>query len=883
MHIGETCWRSVRVLACVAASFGAVLMLGRLARQTIEPVSEAVPTKPTPAPPPANQKARRPAPPPEPDPASSRSIRIAYRDLVDTNQLTQSGRSLGDTIAQLARSSQQHLRGQVQPFLDRFSELLPQTLDAVEGVGEWPRSSLADAFPPGSPQPAWAALVRSGRFVVTDDGDACASVFVPGDDPKTAYVTSYSVVRHALRTLLPPGSLSLKVRVYAYTNDYAACELRLWLDPFIVEAREFPPPEPRIPLDLNSLKKFFAQCAELTGGIIDARDELVLAGKQGNPPTLVLTNPVTLADLAVAYRAVFHAGDNQAFVSLDPHRDPTRVTVNFGGFLEDTHIGWTVLEADKRFKTISAGLDPTSLVDVRRWIRTSMPTFATISEREICMIDGKRSDWEETRFWYYPDSVEIQSSPALQQCAIAKAQFTADAERSRGDFRSEDQFREHRKTKLSPAVSTNIHHLNANYDSYGKLFQELQELASVARLMGVCVWLKKANAVRTDLDELLAVELPAFATPREKEQLVYAATATTSEGVSLKDLAEVAAQSSVSNLAPDLTNTLSEVFKTDEMLARYLEMASGAGAMPREDRKPSERWLGEAQRYRKLYGSYKIADLMLNENSLRAFTVVRGTAVEPPARPDLAEAEDSLRKVEAQLKWLTSLRDEMSERMQRSPAVEKLNQTDYDELERQIPLVEAERDRQQEALAAKQEGISRRYYYGIAGGISLIPREFRLLRVPAGTPLLGLVRQVATMAVTVSNFTGVTWVRSANNGTRSIQQNWQLSRSWALENRSLSGEVVLSSLSTKGGWQYWRAAWETSLDWRDQTVRGKTATRRHYDSAKQTLTLTTFEDGKPRECVRGQSDGQRLMRFQRYLQEDNVALQSPPPWWQNEL
>ena len=229
-------------------------------------------------------------------------------------------------------------------------------------------------------------MLKGGKIVVTDDGNGVASVFALGNDAKQAYNSSYSVVRHILAALLPSGGQPLKVRVFAYQNDYANCELKLCLDPFEIEATDFPTPPGKTPLDLDSLREFFSQGAELAGGSIDAKNNLILVGKKGAKQTLA-SEPVELADLAVAYRAVFHAGDNQAFISLDPHRNPTLVNVNFGGFLEDTRIGSVVLEADKRFKTITSGLDPTSFADLRNDIRASVPDFASVDERDLTMPD----------------------------------------------------------------------------------------------------------------------------------------------------------------------------------------------------------------------------------------------------------------------------------------------------------------------------------------------------------------------------------------------------------------------------------------------------------------------------------------------------------------
>ena len=118
--------------------------------------------------------------------------------------------------------------------------------------------------------------------------------------------------------------------------------------------------------------------------------------------------------------------------------------------------------------------------------------------------------------------MEIEASLDYRQGVIAKAQFTADAERSKDDFGSTLEFDQSKKSRLSPAIQMNITDLNQNYSQYASFFPELRELSTVARLMGLCIWLQKANLNQLDLDELLTVELPPVQTPREKRQLIAA-------------------------------------------------------------------------------------------------------------------------------------------------------------------------------------------------------------------------------------------------------------------------------------------------------------------------------------------------------------------------
>ena len=165
-------------------------------------------------------------------------------------------------------------------------------------------------------------------------GRAAPASFSPGEDPRAAYRRAYSVLRHPLNVLLPAGG-QLEVEVFAYRNDYASAELTLFTLPYRFRAKAFPPQG--VPLDLAGLVYPSGRKADSRARSWPPAKGSFYASR-GPRPTLSGL-PVTLADFAVAYRAVFHAGDTEAFVSLDRHPDPTLAAVNFGGLLEDTRVG----------------------------------------------------------------------------------------------------------------------------------------------------------------------------------------------------------------------------------------------------------------------------------------------------------------------------------------------------------------------------------------------------------------------------------------------------------------------------------------------------------------------------------------------------------------
>ena len=443
-------------------------------------------------------------------------IKVEYGNLLDKDAIIRTGDRLVDSLGEVA------LRGAVQPHIDKYSYLLQYAVEMLNGPDPYPHQDVVDNYPIGSKQPAWVAIFRGGRIVVWADYRNHARLFLPGGSPRQAYESHYPIVRHCLKALLPEDGSSLNVEVFSYQHDYGRSELSLNDSPYGFEATDFASPQ-GLPLDLGGLAQFFMSGGHLEGIQLDDREGLILYSRAGERATLA-GQPVSLSDLAVAYRAVFHAGDNEAFISLDPHLDPTKVTVNFGGFLEDTRIGSVVLEADKRFKTIASGLDPNTTKDIRNSTRAFIPSFLAGNEREL--LDGSDfgdEGWIGTRYWFYPDSIEVEADAAMRYGRVARPRFTADAERSQEDFATPLEFEAKKRTALLPSIRECIDHVNSCYEDYEKAYREIRELTTVARLMGVCSWLKQADTRNLDLDALLSLEVPPLRTERDRTQMISVA------------------------------------------------------------------------------------------------------------------------------------------------------------------------------------------------------------------------------------------------------------------------------------------------------------------------------------------------------------------------
>jgi hypothetical protein len=644
------------------------------------------------------------------------SIAVSYADLIDASAVTRTGRRLGDALGD-TRTPRAHL----QPFLDGYSSLLPYVVEMVFGADPAPRRDILERWPPGSPQPAWVALFRGGKYRAVADGEGRVRLFLPGDDAAGAWRSHYPVVRHCLAALARPGGAPLSVEVFAYRNDYRKRELRLSLRPATVSASAFPPD--RAPLDVTALDDFFRQGGRLEGAQLDPDEGLVLFANPEQRDTLAGA-PVSLGDLAVAYRAVFHAGDNDAFVSLDPNADPSLATVNFGGYLEDTRVGAVVLAADRRFKTVCSGLDPVSHRDVRQEIRRQIPAFLTNSERGFLDRGAPTASvWVTTRYWFYPESISVDVDPAEGFAVITKPRFTADAERIGEGFESADARK--KRAALPAVIRENIRSINAFYARYSAAFPEIGELAAVARLMAVSTWLERSDTSQIDLDALLGVELPAAPTPRVLERLISTEHIAVPPGEEVTE-EMVRDRSGAFYLSPMLQRTVGDFFGNPKTFAAYLCIARKAQKRPCSAYEEEAAALFEARR------DTPLRALLASDQDLMSLLEFLTTKIEYPLPPEGEAARAAEAADHEQLKRLTG----ELERVKR-------------EIDAGGETAAASLAGERERLEAEIGAIMKRYHEDrspssawrvrstiqVSGGISLRPDEFTIRATPSSPAL----------------------------------------------------------------------------------------------------------------------------------------------------
>lgn len=434
---------------------------------------------------------------------SSNWVTIAYSGLVNNSILTHSGETVGEIIQKIPNYTDD-LKGQVQKYLEPYSILCHDVLLSTIEPDTLPLVNILAHYPEGSEQAAWVDLFREGHFQLYYNNHLIR-VFLKGSNPNSSFEKYHSVIRHPIQDVINSKYTSIdNVKVYVFNNDYADTEIRLNTIPKVYTIDELDLSPKRKPIDLTSIEDFLSQGVILEAVEVDVNNDLYFYGRKAQKQTFA-GYPLSLSDIAVIYRSIFHYGNNAPYISLDKHEDNRYAKVNFGGHFENTRVGNVVLEADKLFKALVTGLDPNTHNLIKSKITKEVHDFLTEDERSLLENIGEAHT--QIRYWFYPDSIGTVTDGSIG--AVLTNQFLADVERM--DI----------KVSVSNAVRKTINHLNKKYSQYEKAEKTFQELSTVGRIMALINWLKGMNMDdRIELDGLLSVKIPAFVTPKKTKKML---------------------------------------------------------------------------------------------------------------------------------------------------------------------------------------------------------------------------------------------------------------------------------------------------------------------------------------------------------------------------
>ena len=368
------------------------------------------------------------------EPKANRWIRVDYGALVDGRRLTHSGEPVGVLLQRLGgrpmpaageRREDALAYRLLDPILEPYAFVLSDALDSTAQPSDLPMVEVGSLWEAGEAQPAWVELVRARRFLLESDGEghlraclpASALEGLPGDSPpgrddpveaaKAAWEEAWPVLRHALAgerrrlAVRRGGELPvLDVTVHAYRHVLARGAFDLGVVGWRTTVEDTGPRGGAPPLDVGQLKSILDRGLRIEGGRLEASGRIRWFTSQPDPKPTILGRAVTLADFAVAYRAVARGGNGEPYMSLDRAAAPHLADVNYGGRLRDTALGTVSLLADVRFKTFSVGVDLLGKGDVRDEVRLALPEFKTHLERFAADPSAGAILNQQTRFWF---------------------------------------------------------------------------------------------------------------------------------------------------------------------------------------------------------------------------------------------------------------------------------------------------------------------------------------------------------------------------------------------------------------------------------------------------------------------------------------------------
>ena len=434
-------------------------------------------------------------------------ITISYGNAVDKSTLTHSSERVGNVIQNIP-SYDDDYKGLVQQYLEPYSILCHDVLLYNIKPDTPPLINILAHYPIGSEQPAWVDLFREGHFQLYYNPQLIR-IFLKGDNPENSFEKYQSVIRHPIQDLINSEHLSIKnIEVYVFNNDYAKTEIRVNIIPATSTIDDLDLSPKHRSIDLGSIEELLSHGVALEAVEVDERNDIFFYGRSASDQTIA-GKPVSISDIAVIYRSIFHYGYNAPYISLDTHEDNRYAKVNFGGHLENTRVGHVVLEADKLFKALSTGIDPNTHEFVKSKITKHVPDFLTEDERGF--LEDVNEENTQVRYWFYPDEIGTVTNGSIG--VVQKHQFLADAERMDVE------------AQLDKATRKTIDHLNKYFIQYEKAENTYKELNTVGRMMALVNWLKEMNmGDGVELDDLLSVKIPAFSTS-EKTKKMLAITA----------------------------------------------------------------------------------------------------------------------------------------------------------------------------------------------------------------------------------------------------------------------------------------------------------------------------------------------------------------------
>lgn len=465
----------------------------------------------------------------------------------------------------------------------------------------------------------------------------------------------------------------------------------------------------------------------------------------------------------------------------------------------------------------------------------------------------------------------MESDFNYRYALIKKPQFTADAERSREDYANIEEFEKRKQIELNPSIRKNIDHLNQNYLLYAGAFPEIKDLMTVARLMGICAWLQKADTSGIDLDALLSVELPAYNTERTRTKLL-AVLSIASPIDKTTDLNYIKEQSSITNLTPILDQNFNKYFSNITDISKYLCLKSNLS------QENYQTYYDEASKIMTMYNRKKVRDFIKTNDDLNTLVEYASKKI------DLKSQEQQKLKLA-----IDKGKNELDKFKSQIEKVRELMKSDYENYNSYVgihnELVQKYENLRNEmnryVLLYNQLHTQARYIMRIGGGINLNAKNFGI-KAKTGSPVLKKFEQITVdSAITWKYLGSEKWLRSRTIVGGSSIKNIIPKINLIIENESRLNDISFLKMSAKPDKTFWKRIDNKSRSWRDQIKIGDSYSERYFDPDKKEIHIAEYHSGKLDQYMIGRFEGEDRIIFVHSSRKDLLKPKEPPIWWNN--
>jgi hypothetical protein len=197
-------------------------------------------------------------------------------------------------------------------------------------------------------------------------------------------------------------------------------------------------------------------------------------------------------DFLVIMKSVFESGEGGPWVTIDPPQDPALRRqygeVRYGLYIQNTHVGAVLFEADRLMKTLSLGYDN------RNGKKLSIPSWHK-SEFDFDDFSGmENTEWN--RFWFTTDETVVEVDAANKTAHIQGRPFTVKTEKM---VMADGTLRTSLVQDMNSAAGRWCNFFDQNITRYYEHYLVFSELERIMRIAAALQGLKACGVVFQDI------------------------------------------------------------------------------------------------------------------------------------------------------------------------------------------------------------------------------------------------------------------------------------------------------------------------------------------------------------------------------------------------